>query len=138
MTPSRILPLPPKIGSVVCAASHRAPTPLHERGCAALPSNSTVIAACVPPKFLTTAQLSARRTLHLKNFRRCIANKSNIFAIKPIFCVGKSIFLTCLQKKKAHDASLFSCVDKPNTNKPDITCFCRDVTREIWCSQVIF
>ena len=25
-------------------------------------------AACVPPKFLTTAQLSARRTLHLKNF----------------------------------------------------------------------
>jgi len=35
MAPSRILPLLPKIGSV-CAASHRAPTPLHERGCAAL------------------------------------------------------------------------------------------------------
>ena len=39
---------------------------------------------------------------------------------------------------KEHTTQVFSCIDKPNTNKPVITCFCRDATREIWCSQVTF
>ena len=48
MTPSRILPLLPKIVSV-CAASHRAPTPLHERGCAALQKGMFFRYSATPP-----------------------------------------------------------------------------------------
>ena len=47
------------------------------------------------------------------------------------------IFDLSTQEKSTRRESL-SCVDKSNTNKPDIICFCRDATRGIRCSQVIF
>ena len=74
MAPSRILPLPPKIGSV-CAASHRAPTPLHERGCAALPPfyPAYINETKTPPGFLPhkcpypRGNFLVRRCLHSFN-----------------------------------------------------------------------